>query len=73
MMADFPSTKRLMAGMEQSGVDFSKQLKWRFFVYNEERQKLNRLFEELSDDKYCKSRVNQRCKSLPTGIVASHF
>ena len=52
MIADFPSTKKLMAGMEQSGVDFSKPLKWRFFFYDEERPKLNRLFEELSDDKY---------------------
>lgn len=52
MIADFPSTKKLLAGMEQSGLDFNKPLKWRFFFYDEERQRLNRLFEELSDDKF---------------------
>lgn len=52
MIADYPSTKKLLADMEQSGVDFSKPLKWHFFFYDEERQRLNRLFEELADDKF---------------------
>jgi hypothetical protein len=52
MITDFPNTKKLLAGMEQSGLDFSTPLKWRFYFYNEERQALNRLYEELSDDKF---------------------
>lgn len=38
--------------MEQSGLDFRTPLKWRFFFYDEHRQALNKLFEELSDDNF---------------------
>lgn len=52
MITDFANTKKLLAGMEKSGLDFSQPLKWRFYFYDENRPALNRLFEELEDDHF---------------------
>lgn len=52
MITDFPNTKKVLAGIEQSGWNLQEPHKWSYYFYDENRQALNRLFEELSDDKF---------------------
>ena len=60
MITDFPNTKKVLAGIEQSGWNLQEPHKWSYYFYDENRQALNRLFEELSDDKFQLESLNKQ-------------
>ena len=54
MKSNLENLKVIFKKMQRDGFDISKPLKWGFFFFDNEKEKLLNVFEELKDHNYVK-------------------